>query len=303
MEYYHRNADALDAEHANDKNAEEESGSNNNIYTLRKGRTVIRVLPPYSAEGLWFRKITEYYFRLGDGHLFLTSPRDFDLPDPLWDWGESIYEKGNEEAIKEANNFRPKPRSLMNVLILSDPKDGCLEDGIKVLKAPTTVRRALVDFDCDREYGDITNPEAGFNMMIDREGEKLNTKYIVKAQRERSNIFQTLMDKGIDPNGLTLPNLEEVHKGGLKSAAELEAVLEQLRGRVAPKAQAPKQSFAQAAAPAAVTVQPAASPVETAPQAEAQPSGPISSPVMVAPEGQTVPAGVVIPQPPTQGGE
>jgi hypothetical protein len=138
-------------------------------------------------------------------------------------------------------------------------------------------------------------------MMIDREGDKLNTKYIVKAQRERSDIFQTLVDNEIDPNTLVLPNLEEIHRSGVKSGSELEAILEQLKGRVAASAPVPRQSFAQAVATPA--------PAAPVPQEQAvatpvpQQSGPISSPVMVAPKGATVPQGVIIPQPPTQGGE
>ncbi len=303
MEYYQRNKDALDAEHSKDKNTE--AGNDDIIYTLRKGRTVLRVLPPFSADGVWFREMTEYYFKIGDEHYFLTSPRDFGLPDPLWDWGRSIYQEGDEAAIKEAKRFRPKTKYLMNVLILSDPdQKTSLESGIKVLKAPTTVRRALVGYDYESEWGDITNPENGFNMSVEREGEKLNTKYSVIPGRERSNIFQALMDIDINPQDLNLPDLDAVHRGALRSNDELQGILEQIKGVARPKSQAPRQSFGgpvaqpAAATPAPVEPQVAATP---APQQEAPQAGPIASPVMQAPEG--APATTGLPQPPTQGGE
>lgn len=271
MQYYERNDDKLAAEREKDK--ADDNGSRSDFYSLKKGRTVIRVLPSWSEEGLWFREMREYYFRMGDNHLFVTSPLDFGQPDPLDDYGRSVYEKGNEEAVKEAKRFRAKYRYLLNAIVLSDTQDTDMHAGIKIVKVPKTVKMALVDFDTDPEYGDISNPEKGFNMIIDRSGEGLDTEYSVKAQRERTNIFELLKSSGLDPAQLTLHNLDEVHLQGLKTEEELRGMLEQLKGSYAAKA--PASSFNQPAAtevPASVTTGP---PVTEAPK-------PAGGPVMTA---------------------
>lgn len=234
MKYYERNAEALAAEREKDRQQEENGGTEGKIfYNLKPGRTVLRVLPPFSDSGLWFEKINEYYFRLGDQHLFLTSPGDFGLTDPLFEYNRSVYEAGNDAAIKEALRFRPKGRFLMNVVVLSDASGKItMKDGIKVLKAPTTVKRSMVDYDTDPDYGDITSVHKGFNMIIDRTGEGLKTEYSIKAQRERTNLEEILQQGGVAPEGLTLHDLVDVHRKGLKSEAELASLLEQLKTKV-----------------------------------------------------------------------
>lgn len=231
MKHYQRNEKALNAEREKDAAAAEKSGeSNTSFYNFKNGRTVLRVLGPYSNEGLWFREIHEYYFRQGGNHIFLTSPADFNLADPLNDYGRKMYEDGSSAALEEAKRFRAKPRYLLNVIVLSDAAGKTtMLDGVKVLKAPTTVKRAFVDFDTDVEYGDITNHANGFNMIVERTGEGLGTEYKVKAQRERTSIDEILAKGGIDGTSLNLYDLDKIHEQGLKTEAELELFLEQLR--------------------------------------------------------------------------
>lgn len=223
MKYFETNKNAIVLDQGKDKNR------GNNIDTLNIGRTVLRVLPPWSEEGVWFRPISEYYFRLGDGHLFITSPLDFGMSDPFDEYARSVYQVGDEEAVEEARKFRAKNRFLLNVVIVSDNKGTTPADGIKILKVPKAVKKQLVDFDIDPEYGDITNLEKGFNMIIERSGEGLETQYHVKAQRERTNIFEITKQHGLELNDLSLHDLEEVHRSGLREEAEMKSLLEQLR--------------------------------------------------------------------------
>jgi len=205
MKYYQRNEKAIQQEM-------DKSNNGSSFYTFSPGRTVIRVLPPSDESGVWFREIREYYFQQGNQHLFLSSPADFGLRDPLAEWSQEVYEKGNEAAMKEASRFRPRVRYLMNVIVLSDTKDSSLEKGIKVLSSPAVVKEQLVKLDLMREYGDITNPENGFNIIVERTGTGLNTKYSVVPDPKRTNIFEILQNAGIDPRQLELNDLESAHR-------------------------------------------------------------------------------------------
>ena len=311
MKYYQRNEEALNAEREKDKTADSGGSGSDNFYNLKNGRTVIRVLPSWSNEGLWFREIREYYFRMGEQHLFLTSPLDFGQPDPLDEYNQAVFEIGTDDAKKEAKRFRFKFRYLLNGIVLSDSQGTTSQDGIKVIKVPKTVKMQLVDFDTDTEYGDITNPEKGFNMIIDREGEGLDTKYSVKAQRERTNIFETLVSAGIDPNQMNMFDLDQIHRNGLKSYEELSGLLEQLKGPFGTSAlagSAPAQpafpvannpGVVQVPTPLSTTPAPKTVPVTTP---VATPMSTAGGPVMQTPEGTTVEVPEV-PAAPNQGGE
>ncbi|MHA2377603.1 MAG: hypothetical protein ACXAB9_15735, partial [Candidatus Thorarchaeota archaeon] len=88
--------------------------------------------------------------------------------------------------------FRPRTQFLVNAFVLSAPDGTSLKDGVKVVKFGVSVKRALVDLDSDfvSGYGDITNLANGMDIVIDRQGKDLNTKYTVKAIPSRNNLVQ-----------------------------------------------------------------------------------------------------------------
>ncbi len=230
MKTFERNEEALIREREKDKESKEGGNSDWSMFHfLKPGRTVLRILPPYNEKGVWFRGLKEYYFEQDGQKFFLTSPRTNGDPDPLWDWGEGVYEKGNEAAVKEAKRFRPRTQFLYNAIVLSNSGDATAVDGVKVLKTGITVKRDLVDLDTDVDsgYGDITNIQKGFNVIIDREGEGLDTSYTVKLQREPCDIRDTLKSLGVDFDSLDLHNLDELLPS--KSYEELQGILELVR--------------------------------------------------------------------------
>lgn len=230
MKTFPRNDQALQAEREKDSERDEgRSSSWSNFHFLKPGRTVLRILPAYSEKGVWFRKLSEYCFEADGQKFFLTSPKDTGDRDPLYEWGQAVYEKGNEAAIKEAKKFRPRTQFLYNAVILSNSGEASPADGVKILKTGVTVKRALVDLDTDVDsgFGDITNLETGFNVIIDREGEGLDTKYTVKVHREQSNLITTLAGGGVNFDELELFDLDELLPA--KSFDELQGILEMIR--------------------------------------------------------------------------
>lgn len=206
----------------------ENDGRNSIITSLKNGKTTVRIMPAYSDRGVWFKKVNEYYFNLGGQHFFFPSPRDFGLPDPIWDYCEQIYESEDQEKIAKIKEWKPMLRYLMNVFILSEPNP-IERTNVVVLKCPSKVQKELKSLDTDSAagYGDITNLEKGFNVTITREGKGIGTTYTVTAHRQETNIYNALKDKGLDLNVMTLHNLDEIYPP--KSFEEMIQILETLK--------------------------------------------------------------------------
>lgn len=206
----------------------ENDGKENVLTSLKAGNTTIRVMPPYSDRGCWFKKINEYYFKLGDQHLYFPSPRDFGEEDPILDYCERVWQSEDEDAMKITKDWKPRLRYLVNVFILAEPSP-VERNNIVVLKTPAKVLKELRTYDIDSAagYGDITSVENGFNFNIKKEGKMLSTTYSVTPHRQNSNIMTLLKDRNLDLNSMTLHNLDTVYP--TKSFDELMSILDTLK--------------------------------------------------------------------------
>jgi len=207
----------------------EAQNKNQKFHSFQAGRTIIRVLPPYSERGVWFKSISEYYIKLGDESKFLISPRDQGGRDPLAEFAEQLIRSGDEKLVQRGKEIRPRRRYLVNALVLNDSKGVTMKDGVKIVNLPVRVKDDLVNLDTDVQsgYGDITNLEKGFNIIVERQGDGLNTRYSVRAYRDPSNILQMAKEQQLDPDAWALHDLDAVSKASTE--AELQAIVDRVK--------------------------------------------------------------------------
>ncbi len=180
---------------------------------LASGTTQVRILPAYSEKGAWYREIKEIPWNTEDGkYRPLVSPATQGKPCPFVEEGKRLYALGGEENVKKAQDIRPRTSFIFNVVVKSTPDgDFPVEECVKVLKCPVTVKNGLLDLDQDAAggYGDISNLEKGFDIRITKSGQgKNDTRYVVKAVPGRSNILEWLDQKGYKQE-LTPQNLDD----------------------------------------------------------------------------------------------
>jgi hypothetical protein len=125
--------------------------------------------------------------------------------------------KGDEDEQSEAEGMGARPRFLISIVDYSDP-----EAGVQVWPCPVTVFRQLKKFRLNEdEYGDMTDLERGYDIIIERTGSGINTKYDATPARKDSvfptkellnhrvesvaELFQQLKDEELE-----LPDLAEV---------------------------------------------------------------------------------------------
>jgi len=87
-------------------------------------------------------------------------------PCPVCEYVDELYKSGTEEDIKLAKSLSGQSRYYYNII---DRKD--VGKGVQVFGAPPTVQDQIRD--CFREYGDITDPKEGHDIIITKHKDKV----------------------------------------------------------------------------------------------------------------------------------
>ena len=201
---YKRNDEALDR--ARQRDVANENGFGQFAVTLKSGRTTIRVMPAWSEKGVWLQEITEHFIN-GKNRSF-PCVAETEGRCPVCEYGASLAAQNQEEAAK---SFKASTKFLINALILNDPNGKLsIKDGVKVMKIPATVKKALLDLDTDKSggYGDIVSFHHGMNVNIDRSGQGLTTKYTAKVVPQRTSIIETIQQEGLNLDSFQLHSLD-----------------------------------------------------------------------------------------------
>lgn len=212
MEFYERNLDTLKDEYAKDRKEAASSGGVPLLF-LKKGITIVRVMPPFSDAGVFFRELWEHSLKVNGKFTTVTCARCAtpEGPCPLCEEGETLKRSGDETNIQLANDLQPKRKYLFNVIVMSDPDGLGPDKGVHVMKCGIKVKKAILDLDQEPVVcGDVTDIGNGVNIRIEKRGQMLDTEYTVHPVRDRSDIAAELAAKGIDINTFQLYNLFEV---------------------------------------------------------------------------------------------
>ena len=219
---------------------------------LKEGITQVRILPPYSARGIWCREVREHQVTIEGRFLTFPCPRFLeDAACPFCEEGGRLHSMGDEDSVEAAKAFRGKRAFLFNALIYSAPGSNLdLRSGVKVLKVGKTVRDQILDLDQDTAggWGNIYNLEAGHDLRITGLGAGRERKYIVKGVPGRTDILAQLKAQGV----ATI--LKPIDLEGLLPAqpyAKLAQALRDSRGYSAPAPAAQPPTTPYPAAPAA----------------------------------------------------
>lgn len=179
--------------------AKKERSSSGDVLFLKQGITHVRILPPHEDAKSWFREYYEHGLRPEGKFQTYTCPKVQNLPCPICEHGDELYDTKEEENIVAAKRFRPKKQYLYNVYIHSSPDGKSLKDGIHVMKSGSLVFKELMEYDSDHAggWGDITNLIGGVEFRIERSGRgRYDTKYSAKPIPQRTNIIDKLDAEG-----------------------------------------------------------------------------------------------------------
>lgn len=187
-------------------------GSNTSYLKINDGRNVVRVLPPREGAESFEQEVFVHYGvnkTQNDNGKTVTCPTTHgeDKACPICEATKQLFKlskKKDDRFEKEAKRMGRKKRVYYNVISRDEDlsaysyKDNkwvktvdgteVEESPVKVMNSGVNVLKAIFGLIVDPEYGDVTDPVEGLDLIITKTGSGFDTKYEVKSVRKESPI-------------------------------------------------------------------------------------------------------------------
>lgn len=155
----------------------------------REGKNVIRILPAWTTKGVnagkfFYRAFLHYGFRAEGRNRAYPCLQMFDehASCPACEFIDVLKEEGSEESTNLSRRLRRQARYYVNLIDRRTPGE------VKIYGMRRRQMRALRGYLQDPDYGDVTDPEEGRDVIIDRTGVGLQSQYEIRIRPKTSEI-------------------------------------------------------------------------------------------------------------------
>ena len=136
--------------------------TNNRTSSLWKpqpGKTQIRIVPyAFNKDNPFI----ELFFHYNLNNRSYLSPTTFGRPDPIEEFAQKLKGSGSKEDYQLARKLEAKMRTFAPVLVRGEEKQG-----VKFWGFGKTVYQELLSVIADPDYGDITDPVNGRDVVVE----------------------------------------------------------------------------------------------------------------------------------------
>ena len=188
------------------------------IWKPANGKSQIRIVPYKFNKDIPF---IELYFHYNINNKTYLSPMSFGRPDPIVEFAEKLKRTGDTDDWKAGKKMEPKLRTFVPVIVR-----GKENEGVKFWGFGKTVYQDILGYIADPDYGDITDPITGRDIVLDvTSAEESNAAYPTTAIRIKPSTSKLSDDPAVVKNLLeNQKNITELYQE--LSYAELKTVLE-----------------------------------------------------------------------------
>ena len=130
-----------------------------NLWKPQPGKTQIRILPYKLNQDTPFIELFFHYDLGGKSYL---SPISFGRPDPIEEFAQKLRASGNKEDYQLSRKLEAKMRTFAPVIVRGEEKSG-----VKFWGFGKTVYQELLSIIADPDYGDITDPVNGRDVVVE----------------------------------------------------------------------------------------------------------------------------------------
>ena len=138
------------------------TNTSNSFWKPPSGKTQIRIVPyKYNKDNPFVELF--FHYGLGNNKTYL-SPASFGKPDPVEDFANKLKSAGNKDEWIQGKRLEPKMRTYAPVVVRGEE-----HEGVKWYGFGKTVYQELLGVIADPDYGDITDPTMGRDIVVDRQ--------------------------------------------------------------------------------------------------------------------------------------
>ena len=159
-----------------------------NLWKPQPGKQVIRVLPYKHNKDNPF---IELFFHFGLNNKTYLSPITFGRPDPIEEFAQKLKTSGNREEYQMARKLEAKMRTFAPVVVRGEE-----DQGVRFWGFGKTVYQELLSVIADPDYGDITDPVNGRDVLVEfKTAEEIGASFPKTTIRVKPNQTPIVEDK------------------------------------------------------------------------------------------------------------
>ncbi|HCC45414.1 MAG TPA: hypothetical protein DEQ32_13505 [Gammaproteobacteria bacterium] len=134
------------------------NGGGSKFWRPQDGEQTIRIVP--TADGDPFKDFW-FHYNVGDNPGFLSPKKNFGEDDPLDAFVRKLFNEGTEDSVRMAKNLMARQRFFAPVIVRGEEAKG-----VRIWGFGKTVYEQLINLVLNPEYGDITDPETGTDLVL-----------------------------------------------------------------------------------------------------------------------------------------
>ena len=138
------------------------SSTKDNFWKPAPGKTQIRIVPYKFNKDNPFVELF-FHYQLGNNKTYM-SPVSFGRPDPVQEFADKLKSTGNKDEWIQGKRLEPKMRTFAPVIVRGEESEG-----VKWWGFGKTVYQELLGVIADPDYGDITDPAHGRDVVVERQ--------------------------------------------------------------------------------------------------------------------------------------
>lgn len=161
-----------------------------NLWKPQPGKTQIRILPYKLNTDTPFIELFFHYDLGGKSYL---SPTSFGRPDPIEEFADKLKQSGNREDWRMGKKLEAKLRTFAPVVVRGEE-----QGGTKFWGFGKTVYQELLSLIADPDYGDISDPINGRDVVVEfKTAEETGASFPKTSIRVKPNQTPITEDKAV----------------------------------------------------------------------------------------------------------
>jgi len=179
--------------------------------------STVRIISFPNNDGQPFKE-RWFYYGIGNNSGLLT-PNQFGKPDPIQELITQLRSNENKESYELAKKLYPKMRCYAAVVVRGEE-----DKGVRLWAFGKTVYQDLIKLMLDSDYGDITDPDNGFDIKVSCTKPAGGKMYAETSLRPRPKSSKLSDDRTQVKSWLdSVPNLDDIYS--CKNYTELKNIL------------------------------------------------------------------------------